>query len=182
MPHHQSMPKADWASLCERVGFHCIDARKSVETVVRELQETELLLTESMHGAIVADALRVPWVPVRLYPRFTLFKWQDWTQSMQLPLKIYDVQPVYARSPAISKRLTNTAKRSLAAIRIGNENWSRLETRSSTEQETSESLETLERIAREVSGTLSSEVVSKELENTLLEKLNQLLLDWRRAV
>jgi succinoglycan biosynthesis protein ExoV len=152
-----------------------------VETVLRELQETELLLTEAMHGAIVADALRVPWAPVRLYPRFTLFKWQDWTQSMDLPLKIHDVPPVYARGPSFSKRLAYTVKRNLALVGVGNENWSRLETRASTERETSESLKTLEGIAREVPGILSSDRILKERENTLLERLTQLQSDWKEA-
>ena len=67
MPHLQSVAFADWKKLCAQIGFHCIDPRAGVEHVLRELQATELLLAEAMHGAIVADALRVPWIPVRVY-------------------------------------------------------------------------------------------------------------------
>jgi succinoglycan biosynthesis protein ExoV len=38
-----------------------------------------------MHAAIVADALRVPWIPVVLSPQSNSFKWLDWTLSLSLP-------------------------------------------------------------------------------------------------
>ena len=41
-----------------------------------------------MHGAIVADALRVPWIPARLYGHFMEFKWRDWTESIEVPLEL----------------------------------------------------------------------------------------------
>src|SRR5439155_10040399 len=48
---------------------------------------------ESLHGAIVADALRVPWVPLRIRrnPHTSPFKWEDWCSSMELPYGPTDV-------------------------------------------------------------------------------------------
>ena len=43
-----------------------------------------------MHGAIVADTLRVPWIPVRTNPKILPFKWLDWCQSVKLPYR-YEV-------------------------------------------------------------------------------------------
>jgi succinoglycan biosynthesis protein ExoV len=45
------------------------------------------VVADAMHAAIVADALRVPWVPVVLSPQSNSFKWLDWTLSLNLPYK-----------------------------------------------------------------------------------------------
>lgn len=41
------------------------------------------VVTEAMHGAILADTMRVPWLPVSLH-EFHEFKWRDWMDSMEL--------------------------------------------------------------------------------------------------
>jgi succinoglycan biosynthesis protein ExoV len=66
------------------MGFAYIDPRWSTEQVLAALSETEILLTEAMHGAIVADALRVSWIPIRTTSKILAFKWQDWCQSVGL--------------------------------------------------------------------------------------------------
>jgi succinoglycan biosynthesis protein ExoV len=45
------------------------------------------VLTEAMHGAIVADTLRVPFVPLVSSREISSFKWMDWTLSMDLPYR-----------------------------------------------------------------------------------------------
>jgi succinoglycan biosynthesis protein ExoV len=178
MPHVQSMPYADWEALCARIGFHCIDPRSGVEQVLRELQQTELLLAEAMHGAIVADALRVPWIPVRLYSRFAEFKWQDWAQSIHVPLKLTDIPPIYARPPNGWKRVDYVVKKSLAHAGMGRENWKRLGTRSSTEEEINQSLAALKRVSEKQSSCLSNDNLLSQLEARLLEKLAGLRATW----
>jgi succinoglycan biosynthesis protein ExoV len=84
MPHHESPLYADWRSLCMEAGIHYIDPCGHVETVMRDIGESELLLADAMHGAIVADALRVPWLPTRVYDRRDDFKWWDWLASLEL--------------------------------------------------------------------------------------------------
>jgi succinoglycan biosynthesis protein ExoV len=178
MPHLQSMPHADWEALCARIGFHCIDPRAGVERVLRELQETELLLAEAMHGAIVADALRVPWIPVRMYSRFAEFKWQDWSQSIRVPLKLTDVPPIYARPPKGWKRLDYVVKKGLAHAGVGRENWKRLGIRSSTQDEIHQSLEVLRRVPEKQLPCLSNDKFLSQLEAGLLEKLSRLRAAW----
>ena len=41
-------------------------------------------MTEALHGAIVADALRVPWIAVKLFDHIIEFKWRDWCRSLGL--------------------------------------------------------------------------------------------------
>lgn len=103
MPHYVQSIKAGkaWEKVCEQVGFHYIDARWSIEKVMTEISQTEVLLTEAMHGAIAADALRVPWVCVHTSASILEFKWQDWCQSMGVEYQPYklpqlsDVPPEY---------------------------------------------------------------------------------------
>ena len=84
MPHWTQSKSGgkSWQSICDRIGFKYIDARWSVEKVLSEICATEVLLTEAMHGAIMADALRIPWIPIYTSNRILNFKWQDWCSSV----------------------------------------------------------------------------------------------------
>ena len=61
-----------------------IDPRRPVEEVISDIKASKVLLAEAMHGAIVADALRVPWIPIRAHRRHHDFKWHDWCASMSI--------------------------------------------------------------------------------------------------
>ena len=68
MPHWQSAADGHWAEASRAAGLHYIDPCDSVENVLTQIQESEVLVSEAMHGAIVADALRVPWTAVHPDP------------------------------------------------------------------------------------------------------------------
>jgi succinoglycan biosynthesis protein ExoV len=83
VPHHQShRPK--WAGVCERLGLHYINPAWPVDRVLGDIRQSKLVLAESMHGAIVADIFRVPWIAVSLHQHILDFKWHDWCQSLDL--------------------------------------------------------------------------------------------------
>lgn len=81
MPHYELAGKG-WETVCQNLGFGYIDPRWSVEQVLSSISETEILLAEAMHGAIIADALRVPWLPITTNSSILAFKWQDWCSSI----------------------------------------------------------------------------------------------------
>jgi succinoglycan biosynthesis protein ExoV len=86
MPHYELAGKG-WELACKELGFGYIDPRETVESVLSSISQTEVLLTEAMHGAIVADALRVRWVPIVTNSTILSFKWQDWCSSIGVEYK-----------------------------------------------------------------------------------------------
>jgi len=182
MPHHQSFWYADWQALCLRAGIHCIDARAGVDHVLQEIRQTRLLLTESMHGAIVADALRVPWVAVRLYGQFSELKWRDWAESLRLPLRICDVPPIFERSWSSPVGWLHATKKTVAAFGLGKEKWKKYPLRASGESAVARTLEQLRSLARGQEACMSDAQQLRNVESRLYERLQEVRGDWRRGL
>ena len=89
MPHHatalrSSAEQIDLNAVCHTAGVHYIDPSGDVDKILSIIQRSSLLITEALHGAVVADALRIPWIPVRIYEHILPFKWRDWCASLGL--------------------------------------------------------------------------------------------------
>jgi succinoglycan biosynthesis protein ExoV len=82
IPHHSSVGKWDWPKLCAEVGLIYIDPGAPPLEVVDRIGRLERVLTEAMHGAIIADALRTPWVALKINPFNYTGKWEDWGSSI----------------------------------------------------------------------------------------------------
>lgn len=92
LPYFKSLRYIDWEKICEKMNFNYIspECDRGIEFTLSEIAASKFLITEAMHGAILADALRVPW------HRFIFstietegqavseFKWLDWTSSIDL--------------------------------------------------------------------------------------------------
>lgn len=87
MPHWSSNLSA-WRAITNAAGLRFIDPTAGIERVLDEITASTSIITEAMHGAIVADALRVPWIAVRTWPGINVGKWQEWAQSLEI-----DYQP-----------------------------------------------------------------------------------------
>jgi succinoglycan biosynthesis protein ExoV len=82
MPHHQSAAYGKWDEAASKAGLTYVDPRWQIQTILRYFSEADLVIAEAMHGAIVADALRIPWIPVSISPDNLSFKWWDWMLSL----------------------------------------------------------------------------------------------------
>jgi succinoglycan biosynthesis protein ExoV len=84
IPHWKSLKYGAWREVCARLGIEFVDPLTPSEEVVRRIAGARKVIAESMHAAIIADAFRVPWVPIALSREISPFKWSDWSQSKGL--------------------------------------------------------------------------------------------------
>jgi len=102
VPHHKADPSGAWRAAAERAGIEYLSPLTESRAVIDRLRRARLVLAEAMHAAIVADAMRVPWVPLTTSPQISTFKWLDWTLSMKLPYA-----PVALPPPTVASRVGN---------------------------------------------------------------------------
>lgn len=116
----------DWQSVCEEAGFTFISCHWPVERVLPAMLACDVLLTEAMHGAIVADALRVPWIPITCTDIVLSFKWQDWLASLAMTYEPSAVEAlVDARHMGsdMRRRSINAVKRSVHTLGLWKPGW-----------------------------------------------------------
>ncbi len=90
IPHWETAPLAEWRDAAEQAGLRWVDPCGEARSVIQQIAGAKLVVAESMHAAIIADAFRKPWVPV-IGTHRSSFKWKDWTGSLELD---YDPTPV----------------------------------------------------------------------------------------
>lgn len=92
MPHFQSINRGNWARVCEIADITFLDPRADPHDLIAKIRGASVLITEAMHGAIVADALRTPFIAVTPTHQSHRYKWEDWGRSVGLSLR--SVSPI----------------------------------------------------------------------------------------
>lgn len=172
MPHHDSLMKWDWKKVCEQIGLVYLDPRAEPLETLKRINGVEKVIAEAMHGAIVADALRVPWVPLRMNQWNYVGKWDDWASTIRTPVhfrvvpELYD--PVFGQSyakrlgwkvramagrqaPASPRRLVSFVRREL--LRLAESDGGHLSDDASLNDVTNRFLEAAHRLRSEVSAS-----------------------------
>jgi succinoglycan biosynthesis protein ExoV len=91
MPHIWSDRNWDWRRSVEELGLVYISPRDDARETIRRIGGLRGLITEAMHGAIVADALRTPWLAVGISPKFESSKWCDWGGALGVPIHFHSI-------------------------------------------------------------------------------------------
>jgi succinoglycan biosynthesis protein ExoV len=92
MPHFESAEAGAWHAAAEAAGVTLIDPRADPLTVLGAIGRCHMLLSEAMHGVIVADAMRIPWVALEPLIALHRAKWCDWAESLGLTLAFHDLK------------------------------------------------------------------------------------------
>lgn len=98
IPHKSTEKLYDWPHVCRETGINYVSPEAGAKQVLTEIRRSELVLAEAMHAAIVADAFRIPWVPVVTNDRINEFKWRDWAASLNLEYAPQQIPRIYQRS------------------------------------------------------------------------------------
>ena len=119
IPHWESERRFNWKWLCEQAGVNYISPTAPFLDVIDNILKSKTILAEAMHGAIVADSLRVPWIPVTSYRGVTTFKWDDWASSLRMKYEPIAIPPLYADTAFTRKLCTDKIGRGIPAVIYG---------------------------------------------------------------
>jgi succinoglycan biosynthesis protein ExoV len=101
VPHWQSLHFPGWQAACAMAGFRLISPIDTPERVHAAIGSVSLVLTESLHGAIFADTMGIPWIPFVTTRNVSALKWVDWCLSVGVTFA-----PVPLPPPSASAALT----------------------------------------------------------------------------
>ena len=153
MPHHRHCNMINWSLLCKTVRINYINPSTGVDDILRDIQRSKVVIAEAMHAAVVADALRIPWIPVKFYNHVLDFKWQDWCLSVGLKYK-----PVIPPPILRAKYAFRSARRLQYALLVLVLKW----------------------LTLNVPPTLSANSIIESVTGRLQERLEQLKSDYLR--
>ena len=93
-----------WAEAAAAAGITLIDPRGDPAAIIAAIGRCRVLLSEAMHGVIVADAMRVPWIALRPLAPVHRAKWHDWADTLDLRSSFTAGRLVAARSGCTPRR------------------------------------------------------------------------------
>ena len=93
VPHWESLHFAGWQQACDAAGFRLITPIDTPARVHAAIGGVSLVLTESLHGAILADTMGIPWVPFISTRNVSALKWVDWCLSVKVAFAPVPIPP-----------------------------------------------------------------------------------------
>ncbi len=174
MPHHASCTNADWREVVEAAGLQYLDPSSDVIETIHLIRNSKLVIAEAMHGAIVADALGVPWIPVKAYKHILDFKWIDWCNSMGLEYRpvilpeLWDSEKFHTPSDVRKSDI----KRFLISIGASGNGWTPPLNRNNRGIYFDKTVLELSKLAKQEAVFLSSELVHQSRLNQVRDRLD----------
>ncbi|OLS62618.1 polysaccharide pyruvyl transferase family protein [Pseudomonas putida] len=131
VPHHRSLRYLDWQRVCAAAGLRFVSPLLPAADFMQAIAGARLVLSEAMHGAILADVARVPWQGFGFGGQFNQDKWLDWAQMFDLNLDIRHLPGFYdparfSEGRPLRYHLGKVLKVSLSRAGLGREKWQRM--------------------------------------------------------
>lgn len=101
-------------SVCFSEGLNYLVPNRNIFEFIDIVNASEMVISEAMHGAILADTLRVPWIPIKMHHALE-FKWQDWCKSMDMVYQPHKIIKVYNPKMSTLALLRSEVKRHILA-------------------------------------------------------------------
>ena len=169
IPHHQTATSIDWETIGNVGELHFIDPRKEFFRVFEDIAQSECVLTESLHGAIFADALRTAWQPFRMGHRFNMFKWCDWLESIHIELPTFQKYPILCSEKLSLPRQAKHVIERVCGNTLRYDRLSQKPIRTNSVHELEEFAKQLERQAQTKPSYLSKDITLQNILNGLIE-------------
>lgn len=93
VPHHVTFWFASPERVADEAGVDLVLPQQDSREVIRRIASAPLVLAESMHAAILADAFGTPWHAVVVSPLINRWKWLDWGESIGLEPLFHSALP-----------------------------------------------------------------------------------------
>ena len=93
IPHFQSLKYVNWDEICYKLGYVFISPicdGNNIIPILKTIASCDYIISEAMHGAILADIMRIPWARFVFSTyrnessQVSEFKWMDWMFSLNL--------------------------------------------------------------------------------------------------
>jgi hypothetical protein len=175
IPHVDTAASGPWETVCDLAGLNYIDPRWPLMRILPELMRSERVLTEAMHGAILADSFGVPWKAITTRSGILQFKWEDWTSSMNLNYQSLSVPPVSNSifRDGIFKGTKISVKSSLKSLGIWKSTWTDVPPPTSSRAEFQLAAKSLRSAADSPNYLLSDRHLLAARQGTIIEYLEQ---------
>jgi succinoglycan biosynthesis protein ExoV len=107
IPHWESIGRGCWEAVCQASDVHFLSPTGTPDAVIAEIRASRLVISESLHGVILADTFRVPWIAVEPITPAHRMKWMDWSASLDVALR-----PQQAPASSVRDFIARTTRRS----------------------------------------------------------------------
>ena len=179
VPHHRSLRYVDWQQICERAGARFVSPLLPAAQFMTAVAGARLVLTEAMHGAILADIVRVPWQGFAFGGQFNTDKWLDWAEMFDLDPQVRALPGFYdpdrfSEDRPLRYHVGKVLKVHLSRIGLGREKWKRMTLPSFRAHTAGSRLAQQLRALAQAPGMLSTDAVLALRVDQLYERVDQL--------
>lgn len=173
MPTGEALRNYNWEEICDELGYCFISPHSSVEDVINKILSCDVLISEAMHGAIVADAIRVPWIPVDCYGGVLKFKWDDWLSTTNIPYRPIRLPSLFREFPTEGylDKFKIFLKRNLKNVGVWSSAWASPFPKPTSNREKEAALSAMYNMSNSES-FLSSDIIVSELTARYLDLLD----------